>query len=299
MWAKLTIPGIASPLSKDDDIRMSGHSERSVRTDSQRREDNRRCHEQYNRLPVVQEDIEHASRAASVPGRTRRIEERDERNEEEKHKNHSTHDANMPTFYPPPRTTNVADINGIIDPQITCRNVSERADMEQVGASARRRSIIELAPALDDISLYDCTMDAVQLDGPNDRTGKPCVRFPIHDLEWRENVYVHVETQWYYSYVGKLTDYNRIQLEEVIRLSNNMVERAGGYRLSAMELQELNCRRQSYIAGQKHAHSSISTAIAPRLIDIFRRGVIPEYPGPPPPDKRVARYPYVGEATEK
>ena len=177
--------------------------------------------------------------------------------------------------------------------------------MEQVGIRARRRSIIELAmspcpdtsnvvvemrmtPVLEDISLYDCTMDEVQLDGPDDRTGNPCMQFPIHDLEWRENVYVHVETQWYYAYVWKLTDYNRMQLEEVIRLGNNMVERAGGYRLAARELQELNCRRQSYIVDQLHAHSSIFPAIAPQLMDFCRRGLAPEYRGPPPPDKRVA-----------
>ena len=229
---------------------------------------------------------------------------------------HSVRDTNLPVFYPPPRLTTLIDLPVLADHIITSDNVKRRSDLEQAGFQARRRSVIELTPpsrpktvdtivemkmtdALGDIEFYDCVVNVPQLDMDSNRTGNPCAQYPIHDVEWRSDVYVHVETQRYYDYVRSMSDYSRSLLAEVIRLGNSMVVRAGGYRLEAMEMQELNCRRQDYAVGQLRKHSFVSPAIAPQLIDICRMGVVPEYHGPPPPDRRVTRYPYVSEDTEK
>ena len=192
--------------------------------------------------------------------------------------------------------------------QITEQNVLTRSVLENAPVPKRRGSLIELswskdnlssnetvemclAPTETDTAVYDCTAR---------RNGSGMAKYPIYEIEWRDNIIIHEETKWYPHYVRSRGEYSRAELEEVIRLGNQMVIISGGYRKAARELQEIYLRGRIYridqIENDKHVFPSIAH---PHLLDIARLGVIPEYKGILPGGKRTAHYPYVSSDTEK
>ena len=79
-----------------------------------------------------------------------------------------------------------------------------------------------------------------------------------------------------------------------------MVGIAGRYTQAAREAQELNFRRRSHVADRIRSLQHISPVISPELIKIITHGEIPEYKGfLPPNERRLTRYPYIIDDTEK
>ena len=172
-------------------------------------------------------------------------------------------------------------------------------------APPRRSSQIELAPSgILESETVDMRMTLPKraeetIDFVGRGTGQGTVNYPIHDLNWRGGIIAHEETQWYADAVAKLGDYSLTAFGEIIRLGNQMAMVAVGYRLAARELQELNFRKRSHVTARIEDMQHVFPAIAPQLIDISRRGMIPGYRGAAPPEKRVTRYPYVPDDAEK
>ena len=74
---------------------------------------------------------------------------------------------------------------------------------------------------------------------------------------------------------------------------------AGRYRHAAMGVQELNFRPRIHVAERIEAMRRVFPSIAPEIIDISRRWVIPEYRRGAHPENRITQYPYVMANTEK
>ena len=108
------------------------------------------------------------------------------------------------------------------------------------------------------------------------------------------------ESRVYLHYVNAIKEYDRTTLEEVIRLGNTTVVHAGSYRQAAREVQELNFRKRTHVADRIRSLHHVLPSIAPELIKISTRGVIPGYKGfLPPGERRIARYPYILEDADK
>ena len=138
IWVKLTLPGMTSEIENAGTSRLAGkHPKRYVRTDAERREDNRRWTERYNAMKSVRGGIEEPVRSFSVSarqnplGRTGVSEERDNRSDEAKHKNHSIVDTNLPIFFPPPRAVVVTSPDDATEEKIDHGNVLLKSDLEQ------------------------------------------------------------------------------------------------------------------------------------------------------------------------
>ena len=240
----------------------------------------------------------------STPMRTGVVEGRDRREESERHQYVSLEEAGLPTFYPPPKVEAMSAVQQTTT--LNSQNVLRKADLE-TPPTPRRGIIIEMnllprdvcaneevkmliTPPESDIFSYDPTAR---------RTGSGVVKYPIQDIEWRKQIAIHETTEWYSTYVRSRKDYCREDLEEVIRLGNQMVVTAGGYRHAARELQEINLRSRKHLVGRIEEMEHVFPAIAPQLLDIARLGVIPEYRGLLPTENRVTHYPYVSADTEK
>ena len=282
---RLQYPGVIS--SNDAGHRIAGRSSRkSIRTDEERREQNTRWAAKYNALVGIGELIEMHGRSRSLPPlggnnlsqRTGMIEERDGRKSPEGQRNGAMEQAGIPTFYPPPKTCVIGELHH--NAPINNQNVIHRSTLERPVLPTRRNSVIEMnfentesyqSDIVDvrvilpetDPSAYECNVR---------RLGEGTSKYPIRDAEWMFDITIHEATKWYSPYVRSLKDYFRADLEEVVRLGNQMVVVAGGYRQAARELQEINLRRRSHAIDRIESTQHLFSPIAPHLVDIARRG---------------------------
>ena len=307
---RLQYPGIGSAQAVP--CRMAGHtSKRHTRTNEQRREQNERWAKKLFEMSQISDQIEMPGRSSSVPiggrsfmeGRTGVLAETDAREETERFSYPTREESGMATFSRPPTQMIGSDIPpGISAP--TALPVGPSA-CKTKSAPPRRSSQIELAPSgILESETVDMRMTLPKraeetIDFVGRGTGQGTVNYPIHDLNWRGGIIAHEETQWYADAVAKLGDYSLTAFGEIIRLGNQMAMVAVGYRLAARELQELNFRKRSHVTARIEDMQHVFPAIAPQLIDISRRGMIPGYRGAAPPEKRVTRYPYVPDDAEK
>ena len=286
---RLQYPGVVNPQIAP--CRMSGHtSKRHPRTDAQRKEYNDQWAKRYNELAQNSGGIELPGRSRSVPtdkkssleNRTGVIKETDPRQDADRFGYQNSEQADLSTFFRPPVKLMGSDIQaGGTGPPAP---VPPRTDVQPKSTPPRRASNIELPSGSSE-------SEAVEMRLTYPKRGEETIDFavrgscsgtanyPIHDLEWRDGLIAHEETQRYYDTVTKLGDYSLQMLEEIVRLGNQMALVAGGYRLAARELQELNFRKRSHVADRIEATQHVFPAIASQLIDISRRGVIPEYRG--------------------
>ena len=291
---------------------MSGHASiRNARTDAQRREYNDRRTKRYNELAQNSGGIEMPGRPSSVPtgekstleNRTGAVKETDSRQDAERFGYQTREQPGMSTFFRPPVKMTGSDIQpGRSGAPCPSTSANGRPTKEY---APRRASHIELTPS----GVSESETVEMRLTYPKRAeetkdfaargSCKGTANYPIHDLDWRDGIIANEETQWYCDTVTKLGDYPLQTLQEIIRLGNQMVLVAGGYRLAARELQELNFRKRSHVTARIEATQHVFPAIASQLIDISRRGLIPEYRGAAPHEKRVTHYPYVQTAAEK
>ena len=135
--------------------------------------------------------------------------------------------------------------------------------------------------------------------GTDTRLGSGSLRYPPHGIDWREGRGIHTPTVEYVTYASLLFGYNRESSEELVRLGNHMEIVAGGFRLAARELLELNFRGRSHLSHMIKEYRHVYPSIAGQLIDIAERGVLPEYSGHVPVGQQSRNYPYAKQGTEK
>ena len=238
-------------------------------------------------------------------GRTRVVEERDGRPDKDRYQYQTMEQAGMHIFYPPPRKGAPGELHSAS--QVSRRNVQQRSGLERTEVRNRRNSYIELnIPHVEDshtgvveMRLAETQSGAVDHDYKV-RAAETCIaKYPIRDMEWRRDIFIQDEAEWYYSYVKRPDEYNRSDSAEAIRLGNQMAGVAGRYRLAARAIQEVNFRRRGHSAERIESARHVAPTVAPQLIDISRRWVIPEYRGALQPDNRISHNPYVQADREK
>ena len=297
---RVHFPGCTMGVEGGENRLAGKRPKRVVRTDEQRREANQRWAKKYEELTGQSLHYQWPSpRTSSLPpaspaaGRTGVIEEVDKRTPEERYRYKSAEECGLPVFYPPPRAVQTGAL--VSDGVVANANVKQTSEMEHAPAVKERKlSIIEVASAKcadphpvwpsAEMRLECPLVDPTQYDADSSRLGANDARYPIHDLDWRTDIIIHDETREYMTYVKTIKEYDRETSGEVIRLGNQMVVHAGGYRQAAREVQELNFRKRSHVTERIRSLQNISPAIAPELIKISTQGVIPEYKGFLPPE---------------
>ena len=311
MSVRLQYPGIK--LDAKYESRVAGrHQKKLVRTDEERKEHNRIWTEKYNKMAGIGERIEmpglnqatFSQYPETVHHRTGMIREVNLHEPKPDGNSPARDQAELPTFYPHPKTFTLDGSHAGVTSQGS--NTIDRVNIEEA-APRKRVSLIEMNwPSSNTDDNEPVTMKISQpqanlsdYDWCGRRTGTRTANYPIHDIEWRNGIVVQETTWAYHRFVRSRHEYSRGELEEVIRLGNQMVISSGGYRQAARELQEINLSMRQNLITRIEGAQHIFPAIAPQILEIARLGAIPEYRGLMPGGQRAMHYPYVSADTEK